>query len=965
MSAPLARRYRRSAWLIGGVVLVALGVAVVGMFRDTLRARWDSSRLAARVGAGREAGAQVPALPIHQGGVSRATDAVVRGIVRDADGRPIASATVSLFRVLTAWPEWRTELLERATTRDDGAFQFRWQDRVGLLVGFEHRSFAGDLVEVPLLDVPLDLRLRSGFSLFGHVFNDVGALVPNARVAIEAVPGEQRRAQVTYTSADGRYTFANVVAGPARLTAYHEAWQPATVAAVVVGDKVRVDLRFERPTMAALRGRVVSSSSQAPIAGASVQLLPLNQKLGLAEPLGGPTAADGTFLIEGLPRGSMRLLVRHPEHGAVLRTQPIGAVATELLVELPPRSVVEGRLSAEGGRDVFAGGELLEIQDQAGQLAYTAVAADGRFRFPIALSPGSAEIHVVGGRFAFQRSSESAVGLRIREAATTDLELVVVPPPTVAGRFVDEAGSPLAGVQIVMARQLSGSARGIGDAAFDLDLGAFGNRMAQLFGAERSGLLAVSAADGRFEVRGLPPGPTFARATCPGRGSRVLSLQVPEPGAAVDCGDVVLPRGCRIEGRVVRGNKPFVGATVTAVGEGGSGSAVTGAYGTFAIDDLMPDTYRLRARIPGQPTGSNEQIVTAAADRPAGNVVVVLEVGREVRGRVTSNDGQPLGGALVSVRGVPGQAAATDGNGEFALELPRRDIELQVSLGDRSSQRIVPVAVDQQEVDIRLDTPPTCTLVGHVAGLPGKKRLLGALLRLTPLDGDVANETRTRWVELPDGYLRWPLCPSGRVRVEVWCDGYAPHAAECVCAANGEHDLGEVLLEPGSRLTGVVRDGAGRAVPNAVVLLGEETDLDLFEPRVRSAADGRFVIAGVTSRSSRLVVRAGGFAASAIDLQLPRDVLSLDPLVVTLERGATIEVTVPRAQVPDGGVVQLRRQGRLLASAELDDFGRASFVNRSAGTYAVQLYGRDLPPQQVRVAPETPVVRVALELPDK
>lgn len=971
MSASRPRRYRPSAWLIGCVVLAALGASLAWMFRSPLRTHWDSSQLAARVGAGRESASVqgVPALPIQQGGAAPATDGLVRGVVRDPEGRPVASATVSLYRVLTAWPEWRSELLEPATTSDDGEFQFRRQDRIGLLVGVEHRSgferrsFAGDLVEVPQLDVPLELVLRPGFGLFGFVVNDAGAPVPNARVALEAVPGEQRRAQVTTTSGQGRYEFSNIAAGPARLTASHPSWQPAVVPAVVVGDRVRVDLRFERPTMAALRGRVVSASSQAPIAGASVQLLPLNQKLGLAEPLGGPTAADGTFLVEGLPRGSMRLLVRHPDHGAVLRTQPIGAVATELLVELPPRSMVEGRLTAEGG--VTVGGEVLELQDEAGQLAFTTVATDGRFRFPFALSPGSGELRAIGGRFAFQRSSGAAVSVRIRELATTELELTVVPAATVRGRFVDERGAPVVGVQVALARQLSESARVIGDAAFDLDLGAVGNRMLQLFSAERSGLLAVSDADGRFEIVGLQPGPALVRTARTGLGSRWLQLQVPAPGAPLDRGDIVLPRGSRIEGRVLRGNRPFVGATVTAVGESGSGSALTGRYGTFVIEDLVPDTYRLRARIPGQPTSSNEQVVTVAADRPAGNVGLALEVGREVRGHVTSNDGQPLGGALVSVRGVPGQASVTDGNGDFVLELPRRDIELQVSLGDRSGQRIELVTAEQETVDVRLDTPPTCTLVGHVAGLPGKKRLFGALLRLTPIDGDVAQETRTRWIELPDGNLRWPLCPSGRVRVEVWCDGYAPHADERVLAPNEDHDLGEVLLEPGSRLTGVVRDAAGAPVADAHVLLGEETDLDLFEPRVRSGPDGRFVVGGVSSRSSRLVVRARGFAAATVDLSLPRDVLSLEPLAVTLERGATIEVTVPRATAPDGGLVQLRRRGRLLASAELDDLGRASFTNRSAGTYTVQLFGHDLPPHEVRVDPEASVVRVMLELPAK
>ncbi|HIE72453.1 MAG TPA: carboxypeptidase regulatory-like domain-containing protein, partial [Planctomycetes bacterium] len=106
--------------------------------------------------------------------------------------------------------------------------------------------------------------------------------------------------------------------------------------------------------------------------------------------------------------------------------------------------------------------------------------------------------------------------------------------------------------------------------------------------------------------------------------------------------------------------------------------------------------------------------------------------------------------------------------------------------------------------------------------------------------------------------------------------------------ANEEHDLGEVLLEPGSTLRGMVRDADGNVVSGAMVLLGQETDFDLFAPSVRSDEDGIFTIRGVTSWSNDLVVRSPGFAANTISLQLPGDVLSGKPLAITLERGATI-----------------------------------------------------------------------------
>ena len=170
---------------------------------------------------------------------------------------------------------------------------------------------------------------------------------------------------------------------------------------------------------------------------------------------------------------------------------------------------------------------------------------------------------------------------------------------------------------------------------------------------------------------------------------------------------------------------------------------------------------------------------------------------------------------------------------------------------------------------------------------------------------------------------------------------------------------------PGATLRGLVQDGDGQPVRDAMVLLGEETDLDLFLPSVRSDAAGMFTIQGVTSRSAQLVVRRSGFAVSTIPIQLPRDVLSAAPLVIKLERGATIEVVVPRSLIPDDGLVYLRRDGQLLANTVLDERGKAWFVNRSVGRYTVSLFDSELPEQAVEVKPGDELTRVQFDASSK
>src|SRR5690606_15878390 len=135
---------------------------------------------------------------------------------------------------------------------------------------------------------------------------------------------------------------------------------------------------------------------------------------------------------------------------------------------------------------------------------------------------------------------------------------------------------------------------------------------------------------------------------------------------------------------------------------------------------------------------------------------------------VNGSDGQPVTGALVAVRGVAGQPVVTDAAGEFSLDLPERAVELQVSLGDRSRDTFLAIAAAQERVVVSLDTPPTCTLQASVAGLPGRRRLPGVLVRATDLDGGLGD--RTVWVDLQNGELRWPLCPAGRVQIEIWAE---------------------------------------------------------------------------------------------------------------------------------------------------------------------------------------------------
>jgi protocatechuate 3,4-dioxygenase beta subunit len=973
MTALVPRR-RPFAWLVGAAVLVALGIAVAVMLQRGVR---PAARLVGDAKAGvvaSESGTPVPVPGLQVGRPEPRVDTGflgVRGIVRLPNGDPAEGASVSVWRATTAWPEWRRERLgDQAITGADGTFQFRLEDTRGVLVAFELPSlegqYAGGLAEVPVRGELMDLRLQPGFELFGFVTTDAGSPVANARVALESVPGEERRVAVALTNAEGRYRFANVAGGPVRLVVRHDTWQPRILSPVVVGDLRRVDVKLDRPAMAPLRGRVTSAATFGPVAGAVVELLPINARLGLADPVTARTGADGTFVVAGLVRGNMRLVVRHPEHGFVMRTEAVGTSTAELQLELPRRTSVRGQVVAARGPSPLRGGEVLQIRDAGGQIDFVVVDGDGNFRCAQPLSPGWTNVRVVAGAFVFQRSLATELDVLLEESAENSLEFEVIRPNRVRGRLVDERGAPVVGAAIERTKPLPDADK-FTDAASAPELTTFGSLSAigsqfvQLFASDRDELLATTGPDGTFELVGVKRGASLLRMTQRGRGHLFRLVVVDGSALPQDLGEMVLPKGHRIRGQVMRGARPVAGATVVAMGgDHRQAQAVTDGSGNWTIDDLAAGEYRVRARLPTQPAGSPPHAVRVGDGQTQSDLRIVLESGRTVSGTVLGRNGQPIAGASVAVRGSRSMSTVSADDGTFLVELPERALELQVVAPDRVTSSVVTVRANQDRLEVRLDTPPVCTIQARLSGLPERRRLPSARLRFVPMLGDEDGDARTGWAEVSDGQLQARNCPAGPVRIEIWCDGFAPFAIRRDLAADEVHDLGEILLEPGARLSGRIVDSDGKPVDNANVMLGEESDLEAFEAGVRTTADGTFAIHGVCTRARWLLVRSTGYATKVVELALPETVLSPDLLEVRLERGATIEVAVAR-EARGAGFVQLRRAGRLVASTELDDQGKAWFANRSAGDYTVHVVGTDQPGRPAVVA--AGMARVVVSVP--
>lgn len=857
-------------------------------------------------------------------------DAGVRGTVLRPDGTPAAGSRVVLWSLRAAWPAPDRVELESAITGNDGAFRFRTSPAPCLHLSCEHPYFAGADLEVRPGSEVHELRLRAGWRVVGTVLTEGGRAVRGATVALEPQAGEAQAPIQGSVDDTGRFLVDNVPLGNWRIVARHPDWQPAVLPGVAVGSSQLLALQLRVPALT-LAGRVEAGQPARPVGGAQVRAWPQGSTGGV--PMLAVTDAEGRFVLRGLARGPLRIDVLHPGHSTSSRVVAVDGAALPVAIELGPRSRVRGQLRPVNPGVLASTGNLeLVLRARNGELHATSVLPDGTFEFARPVSAGVATLVAHGAACSFARSGEATVSVRVEEDADSELLLDVVAPSLVRGRLVDSGGAPVGGVKLFVRSgdQLTTRLRDAGSALLDRDLRRLGDQFTRVADAELEQLVAVSAADGTWTVRGLASGSLLVRTEHFGHAGHRFRIAVPKAGGEVDVGDQRLPPRCVLSGRVVRGERGIPGAVLTATSGDASATTVSAADGTYRFEDLAPGSYRVRARWANM-AASTGGVVGVAPGAGVEGVAVEFPAGRVVAGTVRSTDGRPIEGATIVVVGGLGAPVASDDQGRFELELPGEACDLRVFLGETTAETTVRIGREQQSADIRLAVTPTVVVRGNVRVLPTRRSPRGVLLRCEPY-GRPADRF-DRWVDLDAGQLRYPWFPAVPCRLEVWCEGFVPHVRE-VDLPSGELDLGELLLEPGASFACTVVDETGKPVPECLVFTGREGDQSLFLPATRTDALGRAVVAGISSASRTIVVVAQDHPPLQFDLSIPRDVVRREPMVVRLEPGATIEVSGAGAV---GSLVALLLRGRIVATADVGIDGTATFENQPAGEYEARL----------------------------
>lgn len=436
--------------------------------------------------------------------------------------------------------------------------------------------------------------------------------------------------------------------------------------------------------------------------------------------------------------------------------------------------------------------------------------------------------------------------------ATGEVTITLHKGYAVSGRVVDEAGRPIAKVQVTATEGLLGGARDTGDATTD-DKGAFA------IAAVASGSHTLLATD---------------REHAPARSTPITVGERPVTGV-----EIVMREGGVLSGTVVdAAHKPVPFATVRVAGasqqvwQTTARQATSDQKGAFELRGLARAKLQIRAE---SETAASAMVDADLSNKPTHDPIeLVLDVTGTIAGTVVDDTGAPvpevqvnafpdiLGGASTSGLALAGlSSATTGGGGEFVIRgLPDGSYRIWAArqsggFGEWGQQG---TAAKTGDKDVRITLAAAGSLVGKLA-LAGSS----APPRLATVAVGVQMPTPAN-----DGAFQIKDISPGTYDVTFRGLEFAELIKRDVKIEPGKvTDIGTVTVARGRVLTGRVVDKSGAPVAGARIKVGamlisgaganaERSESFEAMQGIRSTVsdqDGKFSLVGVPEKSSNVM----------------------------------------------------------------------------------------------------------------
>lgn len=721
------------------------------------------------------------------------------GMVLDGSRAGVAGAQVRLRPAGSSDPiaRMRAAMNPDATDRIEGTTDAKGRYTVSHLVPgtydvtVQARGFAP--LTVPGLAIPegqgtTDLGtvvLSPGVTLEGRVVDPAGQPIEGAEVRAEAgaargmtlrLLSRDPGAPDAFTAADGSFRLEDRSPGESLdLSVSHPSYGPGNAPGVKVPTQEPV--RIVLQPMTRVSGRTVSKDGKG-IAGAEVTLTEMTPMSfgGMSRMRPGNwkrtvTDADGAFSFAAVSPGGIEIRAQAPRYQAA-ELQGIEAKAGQELAGLelllPPAASVEGRVLSPDGRPV-PGAEVTVVQsDSATGFGFSGLYAqtdgDGRYNLE-GVPPGARTLEAKAD--GYRRAVRD---LEVTAGAANTADLTLERGFEVSGRVIDEAGNPVASVQLMMV------------AGRDFFSGVLSD---------------MSGADGSFRFAGVQEGTFRITARKAGYAANPQGDSVTVAGASVSGVEVKLTAGGTISGRL--SGLEFSQLSRVRVTANGFRPGQVDPEGAYSIPNMPPGEWDVEASVPDTSLHA-EGHVTLEPGMVEAKLDLQFGKGFTLTGVVLRNNA-PLAGAglrLERTGTISTYQAASDHQGAFrfgGLDAGKYELTVNTPTGARHKETLEISGDREVQIDLK-----SASLAGRVIDAADSSPVAGAEVTLESVDdkesrfNGVTSNTDSR------GAFRVAEVADGVWKLRASHDGYAPAEKE-VQIAGADADGVELSLSPTEGLT--------------------------------------------------------------------------------------------------------------------------------------------------------------------
>jgi len=670
-----------------------------------------------------------------------------------ADAKPLASALVSIIS-------------------DPGVFRMTGADGAYLLVAPGVKAFRFEATaprHLPKAATATAAHVRSGHApsislaqsgiVRGQVVDTKGA--PVARVTLAAVPekGPGLFGVVTdRVSSDdtGHFELRHLQASRGyRLQAACPGFLPAiTLAIPPEPPREASALKIVLVAARAAQG-LVRDAEGLPVPGAKVRITPPlagrfreAAKESLREAL---TDEKGYFAVAQIPAETLDVTVSKRGFAPALvrgiRVSP-GKGAVDLgIVVLQAGARLSGHVADQSGRPI-TGAEVFQVDDLRGIEERSAAWLEGKRADAVTDKDGSFVLEDLPKsspvNLLVRGQGYMPAGVRgVRAPTPTPVEVRLESTAILRGRIIDESREPIGGARVELTAQIS----------------------------RPVSRTAVSAPDGRFEIRDTPLGPGLLSVQAP---SFVpvedMKIRLPRLKADEDL-TITLKKGAVLTGHILtRDGTPVSEARISASGS----TAVSDDEGFYSIEGVNTGPVVVEVFHPQYRRLLKDRVIEPGVNQ----FDITFESGVEVTGRVVNEAGTPVQGARMELSALVRSVAALDycawtaADGTFHLSpVAKGQFRLTAKLEGYSPGELEVEVADDAVHGLQIELRRGGAIIGQVVGLAPEELAqvrveVSTTERTTPAEVDSQGHYEARHLK-PGDYLIRAFLTAGQRQVQA------------------------------------------------------------------------------------------------------------------------------------------------------------------------------------------------------